>query len=424
MILKIGFEILATLIETLCTFWLINLKYELNIKTAMYGLFLSIPISICIVVINLITPFTNFTILIFVLYVMIVSFLYINRDILENFFLLIISIILITTNDFTIAALLGTLLKNNNYLSDVISVSSDFRIYYIFIDKSCLIITTILFKFLLNKYIKRKYALLISIGVFTIILSWITFKHSNLIVLLGWVLYISFFLMNIIILIYYNRWKKAEELEALLKVQNNIYKTEYNTFKQYNEQIAKLSHDLQYFSLHILYLLEKKEYEESIAYIKNKKKLLVSSNNITYSGNEYIDYIINHKKNEAENNNIKVTVDVDVIGACHTLKQEDLSVILGNLLDNAIEASLNCEINNRRLIIKINKIHNILIITIKNNYEKAPNLIKNHLITNKLNKQIHGLGLKSVKERIDKYDGVFQYSFEDNIFTTELMIFI
>ena len=131
--------------------------------------------------------------------------------------------------------------------------------------------------------------------------------------------------------------------------------------------------------------------------------------------------IINQKLNEAEQRNIKIECFIfNDLSDFTGMSDQELCLIFLNLLDNAIEAEAEVE----NPIIKLNifqnrgyvcfKIENIVD---KNILETNPNL---H--TTKQDKRMHGVGLKSVREIIDRHDGIFNVSQNEKWFSAEIML--
>ena len=101
----------------------------------------------------------------------------------------------------------------------------------------------------------------------------------------------------------------------------------------------------------------------------------------------------------------------------------DLAIILGNLLDNAIEAVAELE-KERQIKTNINYDKGRLIILVENPYQGERVKDGNrYLSTNKELSQ-HGLGLENVKSVLQKYDGSMDINQRSNIFSVSLLLFV
>ena len=92
----------------------------------------------------------------------------------------------------------------------------------------------------------------------------------------------------------------------------------------------------------------------------------------------------------------------------------DINIILGNLLDNSINALENSI--EKKLYIKIKYEAGVLYIVIKNNFTEKKQ--RNY------DKSEHGLGLHSIENTINKYSGIAKYSQKKNVFTASLMLYL
>lgn len=138
---------------------------------------------------------------------------------------------------------------------------------------------------------------------------------------------------------------------------------------------------------------------------------------IVYTSNKSIDSLINSKKKEIDLNNISFKCDCYISGF-DEINDLDLCVLLGNLLDNAIEACLKLE-SRRSIKLSFKQFDNYLNIIIRNTYINDNN---EKLYTTKVNKLIHGFGLKSVKSIVEKYEGNYQIIKADGFFTTSILL--
>ena len=99
----------------------------------------------------------------------------------------------------------------------------------------------------------------------------------------------------------------------------------------------------------------------------------------------------------------------------------DLSIIVGNALDNAIEASQRLTNSQEKKVTVQIKVHNDnIVIIIKNNV--VANVDTNNLHTTKREKGRHGFGIASIKQLVEKYEGDVVFTCENLIFETRIML--
>lgn len=125
-----------------------------------------------------------------------------------------------------------------------------------------------------------------------------------------------------------------------------------------------------------------------------------------HTGNSIVDAVINTKYATAKEKGINFTVNAVMPSKCN-VSDIHLAVIMGNLIDNALEA---CE-NEQQPYIDVEIIvkHSFMIIKIVN---KCTNMQSTDATSKKNKKEFHGIGLKSVRHIIDEYDGDFNLTFD------------
>ena len=92
-------------------------------------------------------------------------------------------------------------------------------------------------------------------------------------------------------------------------------------------------------------------------------------------------------------------------------------------MDNAIEATLKINnIKKRRIFLSIKRKNAFLFLEIENTYEDEPVMKNGAFITGKMDKNNHGIGLISIKNLVEKYEGAVEITFEHHIFRSIVMI--
>lgn len=153
------------------------------------------------------------------------------------------------------------------------------------------------------------------------------------------------------------------------------------------------------------------------AYLDQLERELDRVDTLVKSGNLMTDAILNSKLTLARRNHIQVNCKVKLPEQL-PLEDVDLCVILGNLLDNAIEACQKLEEESRtlRLYMAVNK--GQLYLSLQNSAPEEPDFNARNYITSKRGN--HGLGMKRVKATVDKYHGYLKLANEPGIFAAEL----
>lgn len=221
-------------------------------------------------------------------------------------------------------------------------------------------------------------------------------------------------LLIYVLLIFSNEMK--EKFTLKMNLERNIYdKRIINMYKQ----MLGWRHDFRNHINVILGKLQYKDKEDAISYIYEMSNDIYRLEQNIYTDNVVINSILLSKKKESEEHNIKISLDLNID---YDIKVSDIDmcIILGNLLDNSIEACSNIE-GDRFIDLKIVSQTNRLIIKISNNTNGNLNEVDGKFFTTKKN-GIHGLGLMQIDEIVKKYNGYINRKHEGNIFTTYINI--
>lgn len=232
---------------------------------------------------------------------------------------------------------------------------------------------------------------------------------------------ISHFLLIRILNLSYEKSKKLIITECNLnKLEaDSKYNKEIRTI--YNE-MTQWKHDWQNHINVAMYMLKEKRYEEagkylgeisnSINYDRKYKSFITTNNNV-------LNAIINSKIIVAVDKNIDVKTSVNITEPIH-IDDIDLCGLLGNLLDNAIEACERTK-SNRFINIKIITVKKNLIILIKNSMSGNIELIDNEYFSSK-RKGLLGRGIAQINKSVDEYNGVVTRKHDNYIFETKIVM--
>ncbi|QHQ59507.1 GHKL domain-containing protein [Anaerocolumna sedimenticola] len=216
---------------------------------------------------------------------------------------------------------------------------------------------------------------------------------------------------------------EEEMTNRMLLQQNNYYERQFALINTALAANKSLRHDWEN-HLSILYSLsEKNEGKHLMEYLSELMEEKTVKEEYTRSGNVVIDSILNFKLQEAERKGIQINLEVSVPEQL-SVKSFDMTVILGNLLDNAIEACCKIAENKRKIRVSIRYDKSRLFIEIKNQYENEILYEKGNIITTNDDKKNHGAGLSNVKNAVEKYQGLLHIEHSDNTFNVTALLFV
>lgn len=228
---------------------------------------------------------------------------------------------------------------------------------------------------------------------------------------------LSVVLMMSVLLFNINRQYEAEkELARLKSEQAELLERDYTTLNNAYAINAKLFHDFHNHIGVLRQLLSRQKIAQAVQYLDGLQAPMQEITDAVWTGDETADYLINSKTHIAEADGVQIHVQVEF--PRHTdIRSADLCAILGNLLDNAVEAAKQIPKPEQRFInLTIRHINQMLIIKIENSFAVPPSNDNGFLATTKENNGLHGWGLKSARTAAEKYDGTVQTSYSGSTF--------
>lgn len=211
------------------------------------------------------------------------------------------------------------------------------------------------------------------------------------------------------------QYEAEKEIAKLKQGQAEIIERDYRTLNQTYADNAILYHDIHNHIEAIYHCLTHGEIQKATQYCEELRAPIHAISKIVWTGNTTLDYLINSKIAVAEQKNIQTNVNIEYPRNTN-IRSVDLTTILGNLLDNAIDAADNAPEHLRTLNLTIRRINDMLIIKIENGYGAVPIQANGVLLTSKSEKNLHGWGLKSVETAAEHYDGTLNTEYADGIF--------
>lgn len=220
-----------------------------------------------------------------------------------------------------------------------------------------------------------------------------------------------------ILLFHLNRqYQMEKELAALKAQQAELLERDYTALSRTYALHAKLFHDLHNHLGALRQLLTRQKWTEAMDYLDQLQAPIQNMTDTVWTGDDAADYLINRKAAEAQAAGIRYQANVEF--PRHTnLQSADLCAILGNLLDNALEAAGQVPQPDQRFVqLTIRRIHQMLVIKVENRFATRPIEAEGVLQTTKEAGGLHGWGLKSAQAAAAKYDGMVQTSFTGQVF--------
>jgi len=230
--------------------------------------------------------------------------------------------------------------------------------------------------------------------------------------------------LNIFMLFFHVFSQRSNREKAEAVAHAKVAQTQLRDQKEISEMyqsVRTMRHDMNNHLSTIHGLLAMKKYEEADAYLQNITDNIRAFDDCR-TGVLSLDALMGSKTNYARSNHIQVNMNANVPRDLR-IAEDDLSTLVGNLYNNAIDACLKIEDESKRRIqIDLYQEGDYLFIDMKNATNGDEKRIRGLWMTMKPNAANHGFGLKSIDRIVDKYNGFCLREHENNTFHCQIRL--
>lgn len=234
------------------------------------------------------------------------------------------------------------------------------------------------------------------------------------------IIFLSQVLIAVILYLQSELFKKSA-MRQELSVLNLLWEKEQQQYQLSQENIALINqkcHDLK----HQIRFIRSSSKEDIDQYLAEMEDSIHIYEAIVKTGNEVLDTILTEKSLYCKERGITVSCIADG-SQLDFINTVDLYTILGNAIDNAIEAVEKFKHKEKRQIdVLIYRQQNFLVINVINPIEGYLVYEEELPVTTKGDKNHHGYGLKSMKHLVKKYDGFLSIKEEDGCFSLKMLM--
>ena len=218
--------------------------------------------------------------------------------------------------------------------------------------------------------------------------------------------------------------KQDQELSArILRSQADYYERQYRTIAAWQDAARRQRHERKNQALYLLSLAEKGDCQAIIRHLEQEQQgeSMRGKSKVT-TGNFTVDAVLNYELEEADKLGIRVSSTVSVPGDLD-ISGTILCGILGNALDNAMEACARLDQDERQMEIwmKVEKLN--LMIEVRNRYDGVVNVREGRLLSRKEDRQTHGIGIRVMEEMIRQTNGTLETDWDENWFTLRIVVY-
>lgn len=226
---------------------------------------------------------------------------------------------------------------------------------------------------------------------------------------------------SLVYVLYVNMQKDhAKQLEYIILQQ--AFKSQEKSVEETKilyQSVRSIRHDLKQHFQVALTMLHSGKINEAVDYMeKYNDTVLDGISNKVFCDNDVVNYIINSKSKICSDRHIKIYIYI--ANEIPEFSDLDLCVLLGNALDNAIEG-VSGEGNNE-IYLELRNVDNFFMISVKNTIINSVLEDNPNLISTKNEKEVHGLGILSMKEVVQKYNGSIEFYESDNKFCCDMLL--
>ncbi len=212
---------------------------------------------------------------------------------------------------------------------------------------------------------------------------------------------------------------KEKLLFAEKHINNQVL--HYQQLNKHQNELKLFRHDIKNQYLSLIALVKDCQFDKALKIMEANVNWLEEMNsNIINSGNPVVDAILQSKLHLAKEKNITLKISTKLAEEI-AIDELELGIVLGNALDNAIEAvEKNIKSDNKYISMTLMSTNYRISISVSNPVEEDINT--ENLTTSKADKEKHGYGIKSIRAIAQKYDGIVLFTCEDKIFTVNINV--
>lgn len=231
--------------------------------------------------------------------------------------------------------------------------------------------------------------------------------------------------INLSLFVLFDRFAEftyADRERLLLRQQLGMQYEHYKKTEHIYGRMRTMHHDMRNHLQAASRLVRQEEHQELDEYLQQAVLQLSSYEQMAASGNPILDSILNMKAEELLQEGIRIKLDLHVPPSLKLTFEQGVT-IFGNLLDNAKEACLKLPPEERWVDITLSYINATLMIAIANSANGTAAFQRGGMpVTQKSDKENHGLGIKNVRRAIEK-NGTMQIESQPDCFRVEIALY-
>lgn len=218
---------------------------------------------------------------------------------------------------------------------------------------------------------------------------------------------------------------EAQEKNLLYEQELDLLNRQAQEREEYDTKMRQLRHDMKNHLSSLLGMLQGNDTKQAEEYVRGMLHVAPEcrADDVSRTGNIIVDNLVNYKCGIARAEGI--TFDANVfLPAELPFRGGHLTIVFGNLLDNALEACREVEKGKRYITLEVSYEKEVLMLAVVNPYRGERR--KNHVgkyVTTKKDRRSHGLGLSSVEQAVEAYRGQVNVEERDGVFRVSVVMY-
>ncbi len=233
------------------------------------------------------------------------------------------------------------------------------------------------------------------------------------------VLYVIVLFGNICLLYFLEKYNREKDMQLKKEIELTKYYEKqkyYDEIDRINKKHAIYIHDMSKYLKQIAVYADKGSNTDILDMIDELNVEFLKDDSKVYCSNILLNAIVVDLVERAKAHNIETDIFVEQGFGLEHMRDMDITMLFGNAFDNALEAAQKCE--NGYIQVKLFRQNEgaFSVIRIVNTYAGDVICEGRRQLTTKNDKELHGIGIRSMQEIVDKYNGLYAREYEDDLY--------
>lgn len=209
--------------------------------------------------------------------------------------------------------------------------------------------------------------------------------------------------------------------EIVVRQLNISYRKQLEMMRSSIISSKSFKHDIRRHVTTMRTLIDDKRYSEISDYLIEMDDVIKDEKMISNTGNLVIDSVINFEINSSGVDSSLVILSAIDIPTEINIKDYDLTVVLSNVVSNALLAVK--KINSGKVRINLQYSRGVFFTRIENDFDGKIFMKDDEIMTTNMDRENHGYGIKNVKTAVEKYDGELKIEYANKVFKLETLMY-